>query len=146
MLKQPEGPVHDRVPAIRAVAQKTGRAPVEMEDESAEGEEGFQVRQRSAEIEARTLCPFAGHLRHGVAHFHLGGRDRDRAIERSESLEFFDELRAVSVIDAGEREVNRYRIERPYVGASLIAAIQDALDAHRHSSQRDPPPASNRLN
>jgi hypothetical protein len=37
-------------------------------------------------------------LRNCVAHLHIRDRDRDRAIERSEPFEFFNELLALSVI------------------------------------------------
>ena len=85
-------------------------------------------------------------LRNGVSHLHIRGRDRDRTIEWSKPFEFFDELRALSVIHAGESEGNRNRIESPHVGARLIDAIQCAMDAHRYRSQRDFPLARDRVN
>ena len=85
-------------------------------------------------------------LRHGVAHLHFRGRDRDRAIEWSEPFEFFDQPLALIGIHAGESKGNRNRIKSPHVGAGLIGAIQDAMDAHRYRSQRDFPLASDRLN
>lgn len=76
----------------------------------------------------------------------VGDRDRDRAVQRSTSLEAFDQCRGGRTVRAVHGEVHPHRVEERDVGACLTGAIDLAMNGDAHGPDLDARVAGDDLN
>src|SRR5690606_465245 len=69
-------------------------------------------------------------------HLHVGGRDRDRAVQGSTSLEAFDDGGGLLLTRSRHVDVDAYGVEKGHVLARLIRAIEHRMELYRHLLQR----------
>src|SRR4051812_39526383 len=81
-----------------------------------------------------------------VADTNLGGRDRDRAVQRSTSLEGLDECRGARVVRPPQGEVERDPVERRHVGSRLLRPIRPTVNLHGDALERLPVRLGNDVN
>jgi hypothetical protein len=69
-------------------------------------------------------------------HDNVLDRDRDRAVQWSPPLEAFHESGGLSVIGAGQSEVEPHGVQRRDIGSRLARPVRHAVNLHPHSLER----------